>query len=102
MKKLSKKYLVLSLVMVFMASLLVGCGGGGDKEKAAEGDKGKVIKMRLAQSKADNHPVSQGYVKFAELVKEKTNGQIEIQVFNNAVLGSDRECIEGAQRELWN
>lgn len=98
MKKISKKYLVLSLVMAFMASILVGCGGGGDKEKAAEGDKGKVIKMRLAQSKADNHPVSQGYVKFAELVKEKTNGEIEIQVFNNAVLGSDRECIEGAQK----
>ncbi|MEA3454533.1 MAG: TRAP transporter substrate-binding protein DctP, partial [Candidatus Caldatribacteriota bacterium] len=33
--------------------------------------------------------------KFAELVKEKTNGEVEIQVFPSSQLGNQRDLIEG-------
>jgi len=33
--------------------------------------------------------------KFAELVKEKTNGEVEIQVFPSSQLGDQRDLIEG-------
>src|SRR5665648_372988 len=77
---------------------LSGCGASqsasNDQKPATDQ---KVIKMRLSQSKSDSHPVSQGYNKFAELVKEKTNGKLVIDVFNNGVLGDDRVSIESAQ-----
>lgn len=103
MRKLGKfKILLLVLVFAFMLTSVVACSGG-DSEKpkgeATEGGaaEGETYKWRLAQSKASQHPVSQGCDKFAEIVAEKSDGRITIDVFNDAVLGSDREVIEGAQ-----
>lgn len=110
-------FIILSAVFM-LTGVLTGCGAGKEASKEAskeavkpaESDANKasetgtkqetvkVIKMRLAQSKAANHPVSRGIDKFAELVKEKSNGQIIIQTFHDAILGSDREVIEGAQK----
>lgn len=95
MRKLARlKVFALILVFAFMLTSAVGCGSDSAKT-SADGEKG--YKWRLAQSKASQHPVSQGCNKFAEIVKEKSDGKIIIDVFNDAVLGSDRECIEGAQ-----
>ncbi|AFM02234.1 tripartite ATP-independent periplasmic transporter solute receptor, DctP family [Desulfitobacterium dehalogenans ATCC 51507] len=87
------------VVVALVAGLsLVGCGAKASSDNAGSGNEQKAMKMRLTQTKSDNHPVSQGYVKFAELVKEKTNGQIVVDVFNNGVLGNDREGVEAAQQ----
>lgn len=100
MKKNRNVYFSLVFIVVF--SLFVsGCGlskqSSGEGAKESSG-KSEVIKFRLGQSKSANHPVSKGIDKFAELVKEKSNGQIIIETFHDAVLGSDREVIEGAQQ----
>ena len=42
-------------------------------------------------------PAVQGVHKFAELVEEKSGGRMHIDVFANAQLASDRDCIEGMQ-----
>ena len=89
--------MLFSLVLVLAAAVLVGCGSD-QTSKGSNGDQGEQIKLRLGQSKAANHPVSQGIDKFAEIVKEKSNGQIIISTFHDAQLGSDREVIEGAQQ----
>lgn len=39
-----------------------------------------------------------GYEKFVELVKEKSNGKVRVQLFANALLGSDRTTMEAVQR----
>ncbi len=39
-----------------------------------------------------------GYEKFAELVKEKSNGKVLVKLFANALLGSDRATMEAVQR----
>jgi tripartite ATP-independent transporter DctP family solute receptor len=82
---------------VSVGLLLSGCGSQ-KAGNAKQDNNDKVIKMRLTQSKSDAHPVSLGYVKFAELVKEKTKGKIIVDVFNNGVLGGDREGIEACQK----
>jgi len=101
-----KKYFSYLLVLVLILGLVVGCGGQKAPEPAKEDNKAaeqtnepakKEYKWRLAQSKASQHPVSQGYNKFAEIVAEKSGGRITIDVFNDALLGNDREVIEGAQ-----
>ncbi len=41
-----------------------------------------------------NEPYHQGFLKWAERVKERTNGEVEIQVFHSAQLGVEEDIIE--------
>ena len=59
---------------------------------------GPKLKFRLAHTTPPGNHITLAYQKFADLVKEKSEGKIQVQVFPNAVLGSDRVLIEGAQR----
>jgi tripartite ATP-independent transporter DctP family solute receptor len=42
--------------------------------------------------------VTVGYQKFKQLVAQKSNGRVRIQLFGNCMLGSDRVTMEAAQR----
>jgi len=53
--------------------------------------------MRLAHGLAEDHPVHKAMVKFAELAKAKTKGEIEIKIFPNGTLGGERETLEQVQ-----
>lgn len=59
-----------------------------------------VEKMRLAHSLPEDHAVHKALVKFAELVKERSKGDIEITVFANGVLGGERETLEQVQNGI--
>ncbi|MTI81618.1 MAG: TRAP transporter substrate-binding protein [Firmicutes bacterium] len=87
----------LLVLMMMSALILVGCGSGGDGEGdgAAADEK---IKIRLGHPMAPGNNVTLGYEKFKELVEEKSNGQIEVELYGNAVLGSDRVTTESAQK----
>lgn len=56
-----------------------------------------VEKMRLGHGLPEDHAVHKAVVRFAELVKERSNGEIEIKVFANGVLGNEREMLEQVQ-----
>lgn len=51
--------------------------------------------LKLGHIAEEDKPYAQAAVKFAELVNEKTNGAIEIQVFPNSQLGNQRDLVEG-------
>ncbi|OFV47420.1 TRAP transporter substrate-binding protein [Oligella sp. HMSC09E12] len=59
---------------------------------------GPKLKLRLAHTAPPGNHITLAYQKFADLAKEKSNNKIQIQVLPNAILGSDRVLIEGAQR----
>ncbi len=59
-----------------------------------------VEKMRLAHSLPEDHAVHKALVKFAELVKERSKGDIEITVYPNGVLGGERETLEQVQNGI--
>lgn len=91
-----KKILLPSLVIfTFICMVVLGdtriatLSGSTDQE---------IISFRVAQSKAWNHPVSQGVDKFAELVEEKSKGKMIIETYHDGLIGDDREVIESAQR----
>jgi len=84
-------------LLVVMFAIIVVLGNMALKSSAGSLD-GETITFQLGQAKAASHPVSQGIDKFAELVKEKSNGEIKIQTFHDSLLGSDREVIESAQK----
>jgi tripartite ATP-independent transporter DctP family solute receptor len=53
--------------------------------------------FKLAHVITANTPIDVGAKKFAELVKQRTNGQVEIKVFPAGQLGGERAIIEGVQ-----
>jgi len=51
--------------------------------------------LKLGHVAEPNNPYALGGAKFAELVKEKTGGLVEIQVFPSSQLGNQRDLVEG-------
>ncbi|TXK81472.1 TRAP transporter substrate-binding protein [Paenibacillus sp. N3.4] len=107
MKILSTKTTTLLLgTTVSISLLLSGCGSSGsagsspapvDKNTAAPKAEGKKYTFRLADTHPDNYPTVLGDKKFAELVSQKSNGRIKIDVFPNSQLGEEKAVIEQVQ-----
>lgn len=53
---------------------------------------------QLSESRPPEHPTAVGVKKFAELVRERTDGRITIDVHDNAALYEDRPAVESAQK----
>ena len=85
-----KKSLVFILCLVVAISLvLVGCGGKKEEPKKAE-QKKISIKMSVT-TPSESSPWNVGAKKWAELVKERTNGRVEITTFPNEQLSSGNQ-----------
>jgi tripartite ATP-independent transporter DctP family solute receptor len=52
---------------------------------------------KIGHLEAASQPRHQGLVKVAELVKSRTNGEVELQLFPSSQLGNARQMIEGTQ-----
>ena len=53
--------------------------------------------MKIGHLEAPTQPRHQGLVKVAELVKGRTNGEVEIQLYPASQLGNARQMVEGVQ-----
>ena len=101
---MKKRFLALSLTLAMCLAMLTGCGGGSDTTATDDGGSARdsasgtpEVTWVASCANADDHPAVQGVHKFAELVEEKSGGRMHIDVFANAQLASDRDCIEGMQ-----
>lgn len=112
---MSKKVNVLTSFLVILSMVLIavlsGCGNKADNDttnKDAETPKaetpsaetpkpaeGKTMKLTFAMDLSPTDSWTQASKKFAEIVKEKTNGRIEITVHDSATLGPQRQALEG-------
>lgn len=107
MKKGKKTSLLLALVMVLSVAF-TGClnttntntpvkqEGEVVPEKETTYD-GEVLSLQLSHQMAATHSINVTAEKFAELVKEKSGGSMEIEVFPSASLGTERENLEALQ-----
>jgi tripartite ATP-independent transporter DctP family solute receptor len=76
------------LAALFVAALAAGGANAQTKAKYT---------ARLGHLEAQTQPRHQGLVKVAELVKSRTNGEVEFQLFPSSQLGNARQMIEGTQ-----
>ncbi|MBA1334773.1 MAG: TRAP-type transport system, periplasmic component, predicted N-acetylneuraminate-binding protein [Firmicutes bacterium] len=91
-----KKALTTSLAILLAIGLLFGCAQKG-QENAPEKPAEKLV-LKLGHAVNEQHPYHAGAVKFKEIVEQKTNGQVEVQLFPNNQLGSgERDLVEGLQ-----
>lgn len=77
-------------------TLLTGCGKDASNN-ASVGEKGAKYTFRLAETHPPDYPTTIGDKKFAELVNERTNGRIKIEVFPSSQLGEEKAVIEQVQ-----
>ena len=106
MKK--SRFLALGLVLAMSVTALVGCGAAEDKEPAGEtpgaeepGNGGaeevQNIEWKLGHLGNDTHMWNVTALHFAELVEEKTGGQLTIKVYPNESLGNEIDNINMIQ-----
>ena len=94
----------IAAILSFATALsLCACGGGSaatdsnaaaDNSTAASGD---TMVLRLANSHNAEHITSQACQRFADSVKEKTDGRITIECHFAGELGDERSTIEQCQ-----
>jgi len=81
---LSKISILVILVLVFF--LATGVNSAESK-----------FVLKLGHIANEKQPYHEAAVKFAEMVKERTKGNVQIQVFPNSQLGGQRDLLEGLQ-----
>ncbi|WP_289681814.1 TRAP transporter substrate-binding protein [Romboutsia ilealis] len=64
---------------------------------SSRNDDNGVIHMKLAHNMSEDHPIHKSLSEFERLVEEKSKGTIDIEIYPNGVLGSEREMIELTQ-----
>ena len=88
-------YLLLSTVLVF--ALITGCSSEkatAPTEQSDNGDKQEVYKIDFAIHTNSGTNENKTLEKFKELVEERSEGRIEINLFPDAVLGTELENLE--------
>lgn len=71
------------LLAVLTSFLICSCSGDDS------GNEQKSVTIKFAHWYATDHPQHTSIVKFKELVEERTNGAIQVQIFPNSLLGSE-------------
>ena len=77
-------------ILGFAVGAILGLGLTADI-RAAEFD------LVEAHTSPPDHPYTLGMVRYADLVKERTNGRVAIQIHHSRQLGDERQVVEGLQ-----
>jgi tripartite ATP-independent transporter DctP family solute receptor len=84
---------VIALLAV-LVSLSLGPSGDGGRTASAQGS---VITLRYATSLSEDSAYYKGAVALAQAADELSKGRLQVKIFANAQLGTDRDMIEGMQ-----
>ncbi len=76
-------YLSKFTLLILFSTFLLSCTSSTDTKT-----------IRLAHSLNTSHPVHLGIMRMAELTEEYSEGKLEIKVFPNQQLGTEREALE--------
>ena len=108
---MKKRVLAIAMATLMCAGVFAGCGGGSTSSKQSSGSAAASgsaatgstatgdaeYEMIAGTSTPETHPYNLGMNKIGELVSEKTDGAVKLDVFGNSQLGSERDLLEGLQ-----
>jgi tripartite ATP-independent transporter DctP family solute receptor len=93
---MNKRILALVLIVVF-AFTLIGCGSDKKAQAPEKADPSKKYVLKLGHVANPANPYAQGADRLSELVKERTKGAVDIQIYHSSQLGDQRDLLEGLQ-----
>ncbi|MBK5252777.1 MAG: TRAP transporter substrate-binding protein, partial [Peptostreptococcaceae bacterium] len=94
-----KKMGIFLMVLVLVFSV-TACGEKASEEPA-EGDApaeeavAETITLKAGMAINQDHPYYLGIERFAEVVNEKTDGRINVEIYHSGQLGGERDLVEG-------
>ena len=90
------KWFVFVLLVLFALSVVAsGCGSSAPATKPAETK--KEIMLKAADVQPDDYPTTMALKNMAQLLNERTQGRIKMQVYPAGQLGGEKESIEMTQ-----
>ena len=98
--KITRRQFVQVMAVAGASALLTACGGSSGSTAgsgAASAAAGGSFNLKLGHNLAEDHAVHIQLTSFAEQVKEKTGGSINIQIIPNGTLGSEADMISQIQ-----
>lgn len=84
----------IGLLVLCFSLLVVGCGSNKSVDNTSNNE-ARVLK--LGHKTSENHSWHKGSLFFKELVEERTDGNIQIDIYPNSLLGDQRTMTEAAQ-----
>jgi TRAP-type C4-dicarboxylate transport system substrate-binding protein len=92
---MNKKNRILAFIAIFFVLILSACGGSSSETSGDAGSESEKYKLTMnvayPPSKVDDDVLMNGTKRFAELVEERTNGQVEVDVFySNQLVPQDQ------------
>lgn len=89
---------VMSLVLVVLAACGNSEESGSSNSTGTAGDSdSKTYVIKAGHAASEEHFAQGTFEKFKELVEEKSNGQIKVEIYPNGQVGGEREMVEALQ-----
>lgn len=94
MSKIKNKVLLITLFIVIIL-VTTACSKNDTTNNNAAVEKNEKTILKLGHALPDGHPIDVSTKEFARIVKERSNGTLEIQVFPQSQLGNEKDMLEG-------
>jgi TRAP-type transport system periplasmic protein len=92
---MKKKWKILTvLITVILTMGLTACG---KSQSGSSTDNSEAITLKLGHNQPTESQFHAGAEKFAELVSEKTEGKVKVDVYHSSQLGDEGELAEGTK-----
>lgn len=92
--KLNHRMLGAAAAVMMAASALTACGQSAAAVATGDGSGLHDVTLKLSHGLSEEHPIHTALTQFADEVAEKTNGDVTVQIFPNATLGSEKDNLE--------
>ncbi len=87
-----KKVLLITITLILSSSMLFAQGSG--EQSNADGGPEKVYTMQIAHAQPTTNPRHISLQYFKEIVEERSNGAIKVELYPSGQLGTEKEMLE--------
>ncbi|PLS15755.1 hypothetical protein CVD28_20855 [Bacillus sp. M6-12] len=95
--RLKKALTFISIILLMFSLAACNASEKTSKASSTDSEKAETMKIKLGHVTNDQSAIHKGAVKFAELVKEKSNGAMEVEVIPGGQLGNEKDLVESTQ-----
>jgi TRAP-type transport system periplasmic protein len=92
---MKKKFKFLTVLITVI--LAIGLAGCGKSQSGSSSENSEKITLKLGHNQPTESQFHAGAEKFAELVSEKTEGKVSVDVYHSSQLGDEGELAEGTK-----